>query len=123
MTTKLLFAVAALSVLLGNIGSANAQWQSQSFVIKPGWNAIYLHVDPSYTNLDYLIGRDPNNPISEVWMWVPTASTIQYVTSPQAPINGSSQWSSWVRNGAGLGTTLSSMIPNAGYLIHSLAAS
>jgi hypothetical protein len=115
--------VAGLATVLVGLQSAQAQWQSQSFVIKPGWNAIYLHVDPSYTNLDNLIGGDPSNPISEVWMWVPTASTIQYVTSPQAPINGSSQWSSWVRNGAGLGTTLSSMIPNAGYLIHSLAAS
>jgi hypothetical protein len=120
MRTKLLLAVVAVSVLLGSIRPATAQWQSQSFVLKPGWTAIYLHVDPSYTNLDHLVGSDPNNPISEIWMWVPGASTIQYVTSPQQPTTGSSQWSSWVRGGE-LGTSLVSMIPNAAYLVHSLA--
>jgi hypothetical protein len=122
MKTRLFSAMVGVATLLNCIRPAKAQWQSQSFVVKPGWTAIYLHVDPSYTNLDYLIGSDPNNPIAEVWMWVPTASTIQYVTSPQTPITGVSQWSSWVRNGAGVGTTLSSMIPNAAYLIHSVAA-
>src|SRR6516165_3619512 len=120
MRTKLLFVVVAFSVLLGGIRCVNAQWQTQSFVVKPGWTAFYLHVDVSYTNLNYLVGSDPNNPISEIWMWVPGASTIQYVTSPQQPTTGGSQWSSWVRGG-GLGTSLVSMTPNAAYLVHSLA--
>jgi len=113
--------LAFLALWLGSLLPAEAQWQTQPFVVKPGWTAVYLHVDPSYTNLDSLIGGDPNNPISEVWLWMPTASTIQYVTSPQAPVTGSSQWSSWVRNGSGIGATLSSLVPNAAYLVHSLA--
>ena len=75
--------------LLGSLLPADAQWQTQSFVVKPGLTAVYLHVDASYTNLDSLIGSDPNNPIAEVWLWV-APSTIQYVTSPQTPITGSS---------------------------------
>ena len=109
--------------LLAAAPPARAQCKTQSLIVKPGWTAIYLHVDPSYTNLDTLIGGDPNNPISEVWQWTPAAGTIQYVTSPLAPTSGNSQWSSWVRNGAGLGTSLSSMAPNAAYLVHSLASS
>ena len=89
MKLKLIAAVASLTVLLGSIRWANAQWQTQSFLVKPGWTAIYLHVDPSYTNLDYMIGNDRNNPISEVWLWEPAASTLQFVTSPQAPITAS----------------------------------
>lgn len=119
--TRFLRWILGISLFAWLAPAAYAQWQDQSFLIKPGWTAIYLHVDPSYTNLDALIGNDPNNPISEVWMWVPTASTIQYVISPQTPITGSSQWSAWVRGGAGIGTTLSSLVPNAAYLIHSLA--
>jgi hypothetical protein len=110
-----------LALWFGVLLPADAQWQTQTFTIKPGWTAIYLHVDPSYTNLDSLVGGDPNNPISEVWLWTPAASTIQYVTSPQTPITGSSQWSAWVRNGAGIGATLSSLVPNAAYLVHSVA--
>jgi hypothetical protein len=120
MRTKLLFVAVAFSILLGSIRSANAQWQTQSFVVKPGWTAFYSHVDLSYTNVDSLVGSDPNNPIAEIWMWVPTAGTIQYVTSPQQPTTSVNQWSSWVRGGAP-GATLASMIPNAAYLIHSLA--
>jgi hypothetical protein len=114
--------LASLALLLGSLLAADAQWQSQSFVVKPGWTAVYLHVDPSYANLDSLVGSDPNNPIAEVWLWVPTASTIQYVTSPQTPVTGSSQWSAWVRNGGGIGAKLASLVPNAAYLVHSLAA-
>ena len=117
------FNTVVLIGLLAAAPPARAQWQTQSLIVKPGWTAIYLHVDPSYTNLDTLIGGDPNNPISEVWQWTPAAGTIQYVTSPLAPTSGNSQWSSWVRNGAGLGTSLSSMVPNAAYLVHSLASS
>lgn len=106
--------------LLGSLLPADAQWQTQSFVVKPGWTAVYLHVDASYTNLDSLIGSDPNNPIAEVWLWV-APSTIQYVTSPQTPITGSSQWSAWTNGGGGIGTTLASLVPNAAYLVHSLA--
>jgi hypothetical protein len=117
------FLLASLALWLGSLLPAHAQWQTQSLLVKPGWTAIYLHVDASYTNLDSLIGGDPNNPITEVWLWAPAASTIQYVTSPQAPLTGSSQWSAWVRgtNGSGIGSTLASLVPNAAYLVHSVA--
>src|SRR5262245_29317745 len=87
-STKITFwaALASLTIWLGSVRPANAQWQSQSLLIKPGWTAVYLHVDPSYTNLDYLVGSDSNNPITEVWLWMPAASVIQFVTSPAAPI-------------------------------------
>jgi hypothetical protein len=121
MKTTFLGVLASLTVLFGGVRPAEAQWQTQSLLVRTGWTAVYLNVDLSYTNLDGLIGSDTNNPIYEVWQWLPTASTIQFVTSPQTPVTGSSQWSSWIRNG-GVGTSLVSMIPNAGYLIHSLAA-
>src|SRR5882724_11760805 len=113
---------AALAFVCLWLCPAHAQWQSQSILVKPGWTAVYLQVDPSYTNLDYLVGGDPNNPISEIWQWQPTFSTIQFVTSAQAPITGSSQWSSWVRNGTNASSTLASLVPNAAYLVHSTAA-
>lgn len=58
-----------LVLLLGLARCSQAQWQTQSILIKPGWTAVYLFVDASYANLDYLVGRDPNNPIGEVWLW------------------------------------------------------
>ena len=144
--------IACIALLVSST-QLQAQWQTQSILIKPGWTAIYLHVDPSYTNLDYLIGGDASNPIADVWLWVPPvsslkfatpdappggsgipvgglgspfraqppASTIQFVTSPLASITASSHWATWTRGGGGLASTLNSLVPNAAYLIRSVA--
>jgi hypothetical protein len=111
-----LFASLALSL------PARAQWLTQSFVIKPGWNAIYLFVDASYQRLDQMIGSDPNNPISEVWLWQAPSTTLQFVTSPQSPVAGGSQWANWARANTGIVGNLLALQPNAAYLIHSVGA-
>ena len=121
MKINYLTVMAFLTVLLGVTQPANAQWQTQSILIKPGWTAVYLHVDVSYTNLDYLVGGDAANPITEVWLWEPSVSSIQYITTPATPITGGSQWANWARLGTGLTGTLASLAPNSAYLIHSTA--
>ncbi|HWD19771.1 MAG TPA: hypothetical protein VHB20_10885 [Verrucomicrobiae bacterium] len=113
-----MLAVAAFGAAL----SLQAQWQTQSILIKPGWSAIYVHVDASYDTLNDLIGNDHSNPITEVWMWQPPAGTSQYITSPQNPATGASQWLVWEAAGTGLPSTLAKLVPNAAYLVHSTAS-
>ncbi|MCL5098219.1 MAG: hypothetical protein M1608_11970 [Candidatus Omnitrophica bacterium] len=100
--------------------SALAQWQAQSILVKPGWSAVYLHVDASYDSLDSLVGSDANNPISELWLWQRPAGTEQFVTSPQSPIGGS-QWVVWGRLGSEVSGSLGTLVPNAAYLVYSMA--
>lgn len=100
------------------ISSANAQWLTQTNVIKPGWTAIYLHVDASYQSLDQLVGADPSSPIVEIWRWQAPATTVQFITSTQSPLTTSSDWAHWARNGSGALPTLSSLTPNSAYLVH-----
>ena len=109
--------VGLLFGILSPATPAWAQWQSQSFTLKPGWNAIFLHVDASHVLLEELTIAQSGNPIAEVWLWKPASSAAQFVTSPQVPTGGNSQWSSWKRL---LGPTseLRRMIGNAGYLVH-----
>ena len=123
MMKKLLTLISCLAVFSGIVLDARAQWQTQSVLVKPGWTAVFLHVDASYTNLDYLVGGDSSIPIDQIWMWQPTAVAAQFVTTPLQPITGSSQWSIWGRIGSGLGTpnTLATLAPNAAFLIHSVA--
>jgi hypothetical protein len=101
--------------------SAHAQWQTQSLLIKPGWTAIYLHVDASYQTIDQLVGADLSNPISEIWLWQPPPATLQFVTSPQSPVLGNNQWANWARIGLGISNTFNLLVANAAYLIHSTA--
>jgi hypothetical protein len=92
-----------------------AQWQDQSVVLKPGWNAVYLHVDASHVALDDLI-VDLANPISELWLWRPPSTSLQYHTSPQQPIEPNSQWAFWNRSPV-VTDSLKRAVGNAAYLV------
>ena len=48
--------IATMLLLLPNAG--RAQWLTQSFELKHGWNAIYLHVDASHTDVVGALGYD-----------------------------------------------------------------
>jgi hypothetical protein len=121
MKNKFISALWCSAILAGLASSAQAQWQTQSILIKPGWTAVYLNVDASYKTLDNLVGGDVNNPIQEVWLWNVSGSTLQYVTSPQTPLTSSSQWAVWGRIGTGVTSTLTTLVPNAAFLVFSTA--
>lgn len=101
--------------------TVQAQWVTQSFLIKPGWSAVYLNMDASYQSLDQLVGGDPANPIVEIWYWRTPDSPAQILPFQSAP-TPSSDWVSWVRPGYSntLGP-LSQLLPNAAFLVHSIA--
>ncbi len=94
----------------------HAQWLTQSFALKAGWNAIYLNVDPSYATLDALVAADAANPIQEIWLWQPAPATAQFIQSPQLPSGNGSQWVSWVR-ATGPASQLQRAVGNAAYLV------
>ncbi|MCB1125141.1 MAG: hypothetical protein KDM81_01495 [Verrucomicrobiae bacterium] len=87
----------ALLVVAG-VRSMQAQWITQFVALKGGWNAVYLHVDASYDTVEHLVGEDAASPILEIWQWSPAPTTQQFVQSPQEPVDGGSQWLSWIRN-------------------------
>ena len=113
MRNRHLFVVMLVFVI--GVSTARAQWITQSVTLKSGWNSVYLHVDASHTTLQELVGADPENPISEVWLWNP-ASTMQFVNNPQEPVAESSQWASWHREDVG-NSLLQRLIGNAAYLV------
>ena len=111
------FCLLAAALLL-TVASARAQWLTQSFTLKPGWNAIYTHVDASYLSLDNLV-PDASGPVAEVWLWKPTFSTIQFITSPT---NSSldSRWAVWT-SARGDTDTLTTLVGNGAYLVNNRA--
>jgi hypothetical protein len=99
--------------------AAHAQWQTQSMTLKPGWNAVYLHVDASHVSLDTLLGS--TGTIDEIWLWQTPASQLQFVKSPQEPITPNSQWAVWNRSPGNV-DTFTQFRPNAAYLVRNSAA-
>lgn len=98
---------------LAFLPSARAQWITQTVTLTNGWNAVYLNVDASHVDLDDSIASDANNPILEIWRWNPGTS-MQFVTTPQEPIDGGSQWMVWKREDASAFHRLSG---NSAYLV------
>ena len=108
--------VVLLSLLLLTTSlSTRAQWVTQTFSLTNGWNAVYLQVDPSHDTLEHLIGADISNPIVEVWLWAPPSSTLQFVQSPQQPVEGA-QWMAWNRHSADT-QLLQRLVGNSAYLV------
>jgi hypothetical protein len=85
-------------------------------LLKPGWNAVYLHVDASHADLNDLVGNDPSNPIEEIWLWQSPLPTGQFIDSPQVPTGTGSQWVTWIR-AEGQTSDLQRLRGNAAYLV------
>jgi len=111
----------ALAALCASSAKAPAQWLSQSFTLKPGWNAIFTHVDVSHQSLDSLV-PDANGPVAEVWLWKPTFSTVQFVDTPYTNAVPNSQWAVWT-SARGDTDTLTTLVGNGAYLVNNRAAS
>lgn len=114
---RLFTSVATLALAVFAATPARAQWLTQTITLKPGWNAVYLHVDASYTNLDNLVGADSNSKIKEVWLWQPPVSTMQFTSTPQQPSTPNSQWAVWDKS-TNITDTLTKLIGNAAYLVN-----
>lgn len=109
-TLLLLLAAFAISPL-----SVRAQWMTQTHLLKPGWNAVYLHIDATHELIDEVVTGGAN-PISEIWLWQPESTTAQFVNSPQEPSSPNSQWAVWNRSPV-VADSLLRLSGNAAYLV------
>jgi hypothetical protein len=71
---------------------AQAQWVQQQFVLKPGWNAVFLEVNPAPAECDALFA---GLPIESVWDWNRTMDPVQFVQDPGTLIPGAPGWLTW----------------------------
>lgn len=88
-----------LCLLLTPAMPCQAQWLKQSFPLKTGWNAIYFHVDLSYTNLDQILSSANSAAIQEIWQWTPTLSQAGDLSDPRTPTEPDF-WAHWTRGGS-----------------------
>lgn len=100
-------------------GQVRAEWKVESFDLVAGWNAIYLHIDPSHDTIEnWVNGTD----IDQVWRWTPDLSTAQFITSVEDPITaGGENWLAWIKDDP-TNSDLANFIGNAAYLVHSDSA-
>ncbi len=107
-----------LAVLLACGGHLHAQWKTETYNLKGGWNSIYLHGDATHASPAQHFGTGPTSPaepVLEVWRWNPNPNQVQFTNSPLIPALGTPEWSVWKRDGSEGG--LADLTGNHAYLV------
>lgn len=107
-------------LLLLSAPALRAQWKTETYVLKGGWNAIYLHGDASHATPAQLFQSYPS--VLEVWRWNPNPDQVQYSESPAEPDATSSEWTIWNRNDPDE-QKLTAMVGQSAYLVRCDGAS
>lgn len=96
--------LAALTAQLALGGAAAAQTWEQKFDLMPGWNAIYLHVQPAFDDPEIVFGAtqcdgNPNGavPVRSVWTRaVEPSGAAQYIQNPAEALEKQPGWLAYV---------------------------
>lgn len=91
---------------------AFAEWRTEYFPLKAGWNAIYPSVDAGHTTIDLIPGI---NDVAEIWRWQPERVDPRLPGDINAPPAGV-EWSVWKR-GVPQESNFERLSVNYGYLV------
>jgi hypothetical protein len=85
---------ASISTLILGLACA-AQLQAgvaditQTFVLQPGWNSVFLEVRPEQNDSESVFG---GLPLASAWTWNPSGPKVEFVDDPQELLTPSPQW-------------------------------
>lgn len=89
MSRRLKFLPVILGLVFSISSSARAQWTTQTITLNPGWNAVYLEVQPEPEDCDQVFA---GLPIESVWRWNRRFSPVQFVEDPAALTPAAPDW-------------------------------
>jgi hypothetical protein len=70
-------------------GTARAEWATQSITLHPGWNAVFVEVQPDDNTCDTVFAGVP---IKSVWKWNRKIQLKQFVKNPSELIPKTPDW-------------------------------
>ncbi len=99
---------------------AVAHTLTQTFVLQPGWNAIWLEVDPPDRSPDLVFAGAP---VASVWTWSERVSATDFIQNPSDPQWNRNQWLAWFPSDSpeALLANLQAVLPGRAYLVRSQA--
>lgn len=92
-TVKGLLCVAALM----SPAMLPGQWVDQQIDLQPGWNAVFLEVDPAETSPSAIFSGIP---VESVWAWNRRFESAKYLTDPDELLPKSQDWLVWFPPGS-----------------------
>ena len=109
--------LAGVLLLAGISRNADAACVSQqSITLQPGWNAIYIGVDPAVNDLATVFN---GLPIASVWRWRPDQGGAQFIADPAEGLDTLTGWFGWypASKPEAFLSNLYQLEPNTAYLV------
>src|SRR5687767_4407556 len=66
-----------------------AQWRTQTINLRPGWNAVFLEVQPEPRESDAVLA---GLPVEAVWRWNRRFNPVQFIQDPDTLVPASPDW-------------------------------
>lgn len=79
---------------------ATAQWAAQTITLRPGWNAVFLEVQPEPRECDAVFA---GLPVETVWRFNRRQTTVQFIDDPNQIVASQPNWLIWLPNAHPLG--------------------
>jgi hypothetical protein len=76
-------------VSIGGLCPGFAQWVTQTITLNPGWNAVYLEVQPANPDCDVAFNGVP---VESAWFWNRRFSSVQYIQDASNLVPGQPDW-------------------------------
>lgn len=107
------------AVLPGTVQSvgAAAPLVRQTLTLQPGWNAVFLEVQPADGSVEAVFG---NLPVASVWYWSSGVGRVEYIRDPGELLPDQPGWRVWFPPSAGekaILTNLHTLQVNRAYLV------
>src|SRR4051812_6551325 len=69
--------------------TGQAQWVTQTITLRPGWNAVYLEVEPEPASCDSIFSKAP---LESVWAWNRKFSPVQFIQDTDQLVASRPDW-------------------------------
>jgi hypothetical protein len=80
-------------LLTGTSISLNAQWSTQTIQLRPGFNAVFLEVEPEDNRCESVLA---GLPVDTVWRWNRRFNAVQFISDPNKLIQEPDAWLVWM---------------------------
>jgi len=87
---NLIITLGVVLLLLSTTKPSKAETVTQTITLRPGWNAVFLEVQPESTApVDVFAGVTG---LQSVWTWNPRTSTVEFIQDPDTLVPEQPQW-------------------------------
>lgn len=90
--TSLLLLVLALGLLWVVPAASQNGTVEQTIELEPGWNAVYMHVEPIDRDIRKVFSGVP---VASVWRWIPEEAGSEFIRDPAEGLDNIEGWFAW----------------------------